>query len=1228
MKSFAGLLLKTITLVLLLVIIFSVLITSSISSKKIIVKLSKSYGYEVEFDISSTQWHPYKPSINLTNILVNESIERKELLRLSELQIEFNLLKFFVLQPINRVKAFEGIVSLKSDLTNNDSGSKSQFQGLNSKLYGLNYLNLKNIQLVAIGSKAELEIEEVRFKLYKESDSFFYASLRDLTTEGNIKILATPTFNQSLSLSSKAIVKIDNFNLNKKLFKGWCSFCSSINYLDGSFELLSLDSELSNFYGTLKINSSMFGQEYKFIKGDFHLVDSSQSTLFISSSYFSNQEELKIPDLFLSYTIDGLKITLPTLETSNAFVRKQIEPYGLIKFKDSFNTKIKNFILEIPFGSSPYATGSFSEFNLTTLQRGLSVKGMAGKLVVNSKKALVRINSPSVRVESPLFQDKLVLNNIKIDSYINRKRDSFSVLANQASFLIGSNQLEASFNFNPSILSSLGDFSLSMRAKDMSLLDSKKLIPNLQNTKYIRGWVKENVLSGMLNNLSLLYRGPLDYNFLESTSSFQMNLEAEDAFLLQGPLGLESVKFYSVIDNSELAGKILSSNFLDSEHTADVKIYKDDKKNFLLSLDGELKGPFRTAINLFSDFYPDLVTSNMSSEGNHSTKYRFNSSISNGINLLDDDSYLYINSRLNNGSFHSGQTGLSFNKVYSNIDFNSEEGFKDSSVSFKLNSVPMQFNILSKTNKNDLKTLLSSQVQINLANFLSLSDYAKYFQGSSPFNINISLPSFRKKGIFIRPSILIESSLLGTEIDFLDSFSKKKDENIDLKVDIKNKAYGEQELKFSYGTLARGRLFFKKEDIEGYVITGVKKQSITTIPGQITFTGSLNTFDISNFSIFDSNQNLNSKLVINNLFIKEILTPSATISNTTIGMISEEKDYKISLSNRDFRGVITLGMIKKELDVNLDYLRINQGNGSGNGVFINLFNAIDRPMTISVEEIFINKSLYGNWKSKIVPGKDMLSLTNLEGKYDKWGLKKYNFNSKSELTITKTPFGWKSSLDTMIYSGSPKKALNQIGIEANFSMDTIELFPKISWAGLPWEVNLKEIQGELGLFVEGFIIKDKDVSIESPSNLLRIISIFNVTDTFEKITSLDFTKLYKSGFRADTINGEITLKKNVLEISKPLVFKSGSSEFSWTGNLKTNKEGLYNQINAQVVMTLPLREYLPAYALILGGPITAGIVYVAGKAFKKNLDKLSSGKWTIKGTVKKPVTNFEGWFEN
>ena len=48
----------------------------------------------------------------------------------------------------------------------------------------------------------------------------------------------------------------------------------------------------------------------------------------------------------------------------------------------------------------------------------------------------------------------------------------------------------------------------------------------------------------------------------------------------------------------------------------------------------------------------------------------------------------------------------------------------------------------------------------------------------------------------------------------------------------------------------------------------------------------------------------------------------------------------------------------------------------------------------------------------------------------------------------------------------------------------------------------------------------------------------------------------------------------------------------------------------------------------MGGPITAGIVYIAGKAFERNLDKLSSGKWTIKGYISVPKAEFDGWFED
>jgi uncharacterized protein YhdP len=100
-----------------------------------------------------------------------------------------------------------------------------------------------------------------------------------------------------------------------------------------------------------------------------------------------------------------------------------------------------------------------------------------------------------------------------------------------------------------------------------------------------------------------------------------------------------------------------------------------------------------------------------------------------------------------------------------------------------------------------------------------------------------------------------------------------------------------------------------------------------------------------------------------------------------------------------------------------------------------------------------------------------------------------------------------------------------------------------------------------------------------------------------------------------------------VQIEEPILLKSGSSQFSWTGDISRDQKGNLDSLNLEVVMTLPLREYLPAYALVLGGPITAGVVYIAGKAFERNLDRLSSGKWKVKGNISAPKTEFDGWFE-
>ena len=316
----------------------------------------------------------------------------------------------------------------------------------------------------------------------------------------------------------------------------------------------------------------------------------------------------------------------------------------------------------------------------------------------------------------------------------------------------------------------------------------------------------------------------------------------------------------------------------------------------------------------------------------------------------------------------------------------------------------------------------------------------------------------------------------------------------------------------------------------------------------------------------------------------------------------------------------------KNLSFKFDFIKIKQTSTGSKDAFLSLYNSIEYEFNFSSDEIFFNDKNYGNWEFSIIPGINQLTINNIKGVYGKWGLKDTS-EGMSALKISKNPIGWTSRLKTNLYSGSPEKAMLQIGIKPNFELDTISLDTDLTWNNLPWLLEYNSIQGEVATNLEGLII-DNSGDLETPNNLLRLVNIFNITDSFEKVTNLDFRKLYKRGFSADSVTGKFRISDKSLQIKEPILLKSGSSEFSWTGDISRDQNGNLDLLNLEVVMTLPLREYLPAYALVLGGPITAGVVYIAGKAIEKNLDKISSGKWKIKGDIYNPKTDFDGWFEN
>jgi len=1011
--------------------------------------------------------------------------------------------------------------------------------------------------------------------------------------------------------------------------KALCDVCSGLGKAEGLLEIGYLNNKLVNLSGEINLQSPGFlSNEGKLTAkiGLSNLITT--SAFFIKSSYILEEKEYVLPNISLSLVNKKLKIEVPQFNLSDPFLQSQLNKIVPTFSRDFLLAgEIQNFTGIFSPGGEYLLSSNFTDIKLQDRLRGFSFKGLEGKLITsNQEKFIIRLDTPSLRIISEYFFDEeIIANSLKGDFYVTHNKGKYELINKSFSFYSGNSPFRGSLSFIPSSMDTLGDLTLFLELKDINTNKVSNFIPNLFVTKYIKSWIDNNIYCGNLNSAYLLYRGPADYKFTDSSSSFQMDFALEDSCLALASTNTEEIALMGELDNTNFKGKIIKGDIFNSEIIADIRISRDINRIYNLEIEGKSHGPVSSIVDLYDSYNTSFIGKTLS--GEHSTEFSFYAPLTNELGLLGSSSLLKVKAGISDTSLVLKDKNFLIKKLYSTIDFKSDLGFKKSSVSFNLNSIPLEFDISTKKIEKELRTVISSESKLKLSQLFSFHDYSDFLSGSSQFDIEFILPGYIRGYALTGSKVSIESELKGTAIKLFSPFKKDSKSEIVFKLDF-TELDKKNQLKFIYGDILRGRFISRDDKLEGYIIAGPKKQSISVQANQIKLVGSFKEMDLRNLSKFKINSNSLSgnPFFIDNLNIGQVKLSSAIIIDTNINMKPSQDGPIFTLKNKDFSGSVLLRN-NQEIDLNLDFLKLNINQTQEDTFFVSIFNNVNNPISFSVKSLLMGLKSYGSWSFKLLPLKDSLALVDIQGRYGRWGVAKNKDNLKSELLITKNSFGWDSKLKTRIYSGSPEKAFKQIGVDLNPSIGEIEFYPDIKWQGLPWDFEFNRIVGEVGLKIEDITIENKEADIEAPNNLLRLISIFNVTDTFEKVTSLDFRKLYRSGFSADTVEGNLYVDSKSLKTISPLLFKSGSSEFKWIGAVTKDKNGKFNILDLEVVMTLPLREYLPAYALILGGPLTAGVVYIAGKAFKRNLDKLSSGKWTISGSLEEPKTNFEGWFE-
>ena len=1211
MNKFISSALILLSLIVAILLLISSLLTSEKSLKFLLNLNQDSY---VDFVLNDSHWHPYKPSIEIDTLSIKKAELEIKFIEIEGLKMEFNLLTSL------RGNLVKSLYVKKMSLAIYPSTNEDQnnFNDLWLYLCSIKNLIIDEFSLLDSNSHLNFLKGELSLVTLKSGDSKVKFSAQN-SAGGNLDFRMSSIVGSKSLKDYKGFVKTSNFGLSEGMTSTMCSDCPS-GTLDSKIWFTLIDLRLVKFLGDieLKLNSNL--DFINSINAKIELEDP-KNNIFRISSFVNGNPLNSAPEVFTTLAAQEVKFFIPSIELGEDKFVNKFQHFFDLPEDLLLKGYINNFIFNLH--DSFQFRADFKDLSLKLNE--YSISGLRGNLQYTPDVTRLKVNTPYLQIDlGALFDSTLIFNNLSSELDLDLIGNKVSISNSIFKGTYKKTEIRGVINLYPSPVDDTGDISLRITSNDLDYLDALGLFPNLNYTKLTKSWLQNSISCGSLREVSFIYRGPVDNKYSDSSSSFQSKGMLGNACLNLNDIGIKNINLLANINNSSFIGEVLDGDLYGSKIEGTVNTFKDNNY-YKLELKGNSEGPFSSILRLTNLNQTFEVEED---SGEHYTNFYFISPLSSTMDLLGKNSNLVLNTKIKDGNFNNKKTELKFSDLYSSIEYDSTNGVKEGFATININNIPVQLDIKKGKEKGKFNTQITTEDVFSAQRILSSFNIKKEINGSSKFNIKLTLPSFIKEDPLIDPEIEVLSNLEGISINLPEPLMKSKNSKVNFRLTFNLSWLESPLLSFKYGDLFRGKFNFRNNTTQGFVIAGKKKQSISITDEKILLVGELKKLDLGSFmslGIFEKEGS-------GNFFIKDLLVQETSLSNLSLlrtrfksSRTKEGVEYKFL--NDDLSGKLLVPTdIKRNLSFKFDFIKINQSSRGSKDSFLSLFNSVKDKFDFSVEAVFYNDKNYGNWKFSILPEDNMLTLYDIKGVYGKWGLKNTNAGTSS-LQILKNSIGWTSNLKTNIYTGSPEKAMMQIDIKPNFEMDTLSLYTDLTWNNLPWLYDYNSIRGEIFVNIDGLTIKNKE-DLDTPNNILRLVNIFNITDSLEKVTNLDFRKLYKRGFSADSVRGKFRITDKSLQIKEPVLVKSGSSQFSWTGNISKDQKGNLDRLNLEVIMTLPLREYLPAYALVLGGPITAGVVYIAGKAFERNLDKLSSGRWTIKGNISKPKTEFEGWFED
>jgi len=731
-------------------------------------------------------------------------------------------------------------------------------------------------------------------------------------------------------------------------------------------------------------------------------------------------------------------------------------------------------------------------------------------------------------------------------------------------------------------------------------------------------WLRTAILKGAVDEGFFQYQGSLNHGALDTARSISLFFKVHDAELAFQPGWPHVGKVSGDVFIEDSGVRILASKgqLLDTQ-VRDVYVNIPHVPSGQIShmyLDGEFAGGLGDGLKILQDapIGTGSTFAGWQGEGDLKGKLKLDIPLAKG-----DEPKIQVDFTTDKSRLKLSEPELELTQLKGDFRFDSSKGLSGQGITAQAFDRPVSAQIFADGKAGKLSTRVVAKGQVTVK---KLTDWLKVGQplpvsGDVPYQLQLTLDGADSQ-------MMVSSSLKGLAVDLPAPFgmpaSMGRDSVFRMTLQGAERRYW-----FKYGELADftfaapGGNF---ADGRGELFLGTGEALLPAAKG-LRIRGVLSELDVEPWQALvdryagkDPGGSAKQLLSGAEFKVGKLSAFGTTLDQVSLQLQRKPTAWALQIDSQQAKGNVGIPDAKAApMAIAMQYVRLPAADPTVQADEnapdpLALVDPKQVPaLDISITQLFQGPDLIGAWALKVRPTPKGMAFNSLD-----LGLKGmvlqgdggWEGQAGASNSWFKGRLGGKNLADV----------LKGWGFAPTVTSEDFHLDVDGRWPGSPAWVGLKRFSGTL----DATLRKGQFVEVEGGAQALRVFGLLNFNSIGRRLR-LDFSDLFGKGLSYDRVKGLLVASNGIYVTREPITLAGPSSNLELNGTL----DMVADQVDAKLLVTLPVTNNLPIAALIVGAPAIGGALFLIDKLIGDRVARFASVKYNVKGPWKEPKITFD-----